>query len=70
MSDAIHDPAQAQLQDWEPYVEAMTRLHRLPLDAARKQAVVQQLANLETMARRFVDFPLEPEIEIAPVFRP
>lgn len=56
--------------DWPAYVDAMAALHRLPLDDTRRAAVIQQLAQIETLAQRFTDFPLEPDVEPAPVFRP
>jgi Protein of unknown function (DUF4089) len=60
----------AEVFDWPSYVDAMSALHRLPLDAERRAEVVRQLINIETLAQRFMDFPLEAEIEPAPVFRP
>ena len=48
----------------------MAALQHLPLDATRRAEVIQQMAQIETLARRFVDFPLEAEVEPAPVFRP
>jgi hypothetical protein len=56
--------------DWPSYIDAMAALQRLPLDAARRAEVARQMMHIETLARRFVDFPLKPEIEAAPVFRP
>jgi len=56
--------------DLASYVDAMAALHRLPLDKERRAEVIRQMANIETMARRFVDFPLDTEVEPAPVFRP
>ena len=56
--------------DWASYIDAMATLHRLPLDAERRVEVARQMMHIETMARQFVDFPLKPEVEIAPVFRP
>lgn len=56
--------------DWSAYIDSMTALHQLHLDADRKAEVMRQMARIETMAQRFVDFPLEAEIELAPVFRP
>jgi hypothetical protein len=56
--------------DWPRYVDVMAALQGLPLNAERRTAVIQQLATIETLARQFTDFPLEPEIEPAPVFRP
>ena len=57
-------------KDWLSYIDAMTAVHHLQLDAERRAAVLQQMILIETLARRFVDFLLEPEVEIAPVFRP
>jgi len=56
--------------DWPSYIDAMATLHRLPLDAERRTEVARQMMQIETLARRFVDFPLKPEVEAAPVFRP
>lgn len=56
--------------DWHAYVDTMAALHRLPLDAARREEVVRQLLNIEALARRVADFPLDADIELAPVFRP
>jgi hypothetical protein len=56
--------------DWSAYIDAMTALHRLPLDGERRSEVVRQMTYIETLAQRFVDFPLEAEVEPAPVFRP
>jgi Protein of unknown function (DUF4089) len=60
----------AESYDWPSYVDAMAALQRLPLDAERRAQVVRQLIQIETLAQRFVDFPLAPELEPAPVFRP
>ena len=56
--------------DWPSYIDAMAALHRLPLDAVRRAEVARQMMQIETLARLFVDFPLKPEVEAAPVFRP
>jgi hypothetical protein len=55
---------------WAVYVDAMAALQRLPLDDARRAEVIRQMANIEILAQRFMDFPLEAELEPAPVFRP
>jgi Protein of unknown function (DUF4089) len=55
--------------DWPAYVDAMAALQCLPLDAERRAAVIEQMIHIETLARLFVDFPLEAELEPAPVFR-
>jgi hypothetical protein len=56
--------------NWPAYVDAMSALQRLPLDAERRAAVIQQLTQIEILARRITEFPLPPELEPAPVFRP
>lgn len=56
--------------DWSAYIDTMTTVHALRLDAERRAAVLQQMTNIEVLAHRFLDFPLEAEVEIAPVFRP
>lgn len=56
--------------DWSSYIDTMAALHGLTLDAERHAAVVRQMTQIETLAQRFVDFPLEAEVEPAPVFRP
>jgi Protein of unknown function (DUF4089) len=55
---------------WTAYVDAMSALQRLPLDDARRAEVIRQMGNIEFLAQRFMDFPLEAELEPAPVFRP
>ena len=56
--------------DWPAYIDTMTAVHELRLNAERRAAVHQQMTNIEVLAHRFLDFPLEAEVEIAPVFRP
>ena len=56
--------------DWPAYIDSMAGLQRLPLDAERRAEVVRQMTHIETLAQRFVNFPLEPEVEPAPVFHP
>jgi hypothetical protein len=56
--------------DWPSYIDAMAALHELPLSPERRGEVIRQMMHIETLARRFVDFPLEAEVEPAPVFRP
>ena len=60
----------AEKIDWPAYVAVMTSVHRLTLDDERRPEVIRQLANIEVLAQRFMEFPLEPEVEPAPVFRP
>lgn len=56
--------------DWSSYVDATAAAHRLSLDDQRRAEVVRQLMAIEALARRFLEFPLDPELEPAPVFRP
>jgi Protein of unknown function (DUF4089) len=56
--------------DWASYVDAMAALHDLSLTPERRTEVIRQMIYIETLARRFVDFPMEAEVEPAPVFRP
>ena len=56
--------------NWPAYIDTMAALHRLPLNGERRAEVVRQMAHIETLAQRFVNFPLESEVELAPVFRP
>lgn len=56
--------------DWLAYVDAMTELQRLPLSRERCADVARQLVQIEILAQQFVEFPLEPEVEPASVFRP
>ena len=56
--------------DWDAYVDSMAALHGLVLDAQRRSEVSTQLQRIEALARQFVDFPLGPEVDPAPVFRP
>ena len=64
------DPVNADPVDWANYVDAAAALQRLPLDAARRAEVIRQMANIEMLAQKFMNFPLEAELEPAPVFRP
>ena len=56
--------------DWASYVDTMASLHGLELDAELRGEVIQQLERIDTLAQRFVDFPFEASVELAPVFRP
>lgn len=55
--------------NWDAYVDAAIELHDLPLDAARRAEVIEQLKRIEAIAKPMLDFPLEAEVEPAPVFR-
>jgi len=56
--------------DWSAYVDSMAALNGLALDPARRAEVARQLERLSAMARLVTDFPLAPEVEPGPVFRP
>jgi len=56
--------------DWPAYVDHMASLHGLVLDTERRTEVIAQMQRIELLARRFLDFELEPHVEPAPVFRP
>jgi hypothetical protein len=55
--------------DWAAYLEVAAVLHDLPLDPARREHVIEQLERIEVLAKSVLDFPVEPEVEPAPVFR-
>ena len=52
------------------YAERMAAAIALPLDPARKPAVVQHLGILLAAASLVLEFPLSDEVEAAPVFEP
>ena len=52
------------------YTECMAVSIGLPLDPARKPAVVHHLAILLAAASLVLEFPLPEEVEAAPVFEP
>jgi hypothetical protein len=55
--------------DWAAYLEVAAVMHDLPLDPSRRAAVIEQLERIEVLARSVLDFPIEPDVEPAPVFR-
>jgi hypothetical protein len=55
--------------DWAAYLDVAAVLYDLPLDPARRAEVIEQLQRIELLAKSVVDFPLEPQVEAAPVFR-
>ncbi len=67
---AIQHKMNSAKTDWASYVDTMAALHGLQLNAELRGEVIRQLERIDTMAQRFVDFPLEAEVELAPVFRP
>ena len=58
------------MSDLEAYVDAAARLVGVALDPDYRPGVVANLARLAELAGSFVDFPLDPAIEPAPVFEP
>jgi hypothetical protein len=52
------------------YVDAACAAQRLALSSERRDAVVEQFARIAQIAETFLDFPLGPEDEQAPVYRP
>ena len=52
------------------YAEHAAAAIGLPLDPARKAAVVQHLAVMLAAAALVLEFPLPDEVEAAPVFEP
>ena len=49
--------------DWASYVDTMAALHRLELNGELRSDVIRQLERIDTVAHRFVDFPLKPELQ-------
>jgi hypothetical protein len=56
--------------DWADYVDTMAALHGLELDAGCRAQVVEQMKNIERIVSPLLEFPLDAEVEPAPVFRP
>ena len=57
-------------QDVLAYVRATARALDLPLDEARVQAVAQHLGRTVGLARLLEAIPLNPEEEVAEIYRP
>jgi hypothetical protein len=62
--------ADRRASDWASYVDRLAAVNGLELDAAMRAEVIRQMQRIDALAQRFVDFPLDPEVEPAPVFRP
>ena len=54
--------------DWDNYVKTMAMLHDLTLDDVRHAEVVEQMRRIHILACRFLEFPLDAQVEPAPVF--
>jgi len=52
------------------YVDAACAAQGLALSAARREAVIEQFTRIAQIADTFLDFPLGPEDEQAPIYRP
>ena len=56
--------------DIAAYVEAASEAVGMPLDTEARARVVAQFEVTAAMAAQIMDFPLPPEAEAAPVFKP
>jgi hypothetical protein len=54
----------------EEYVDRTAELINLPLDPEYRQGVVVNFERIAEIARLVTEFPLPPEVEVAPVFEP
>jgi len=54
----------------EEYVDRTAELINLPLDAEHRPGVVVNFERIAAIARLVTEFPLPPEVEVAPVFEP
>jgi hypothetical protein len=54
----------------EEYVDRTAELINLPLEPENRQGVVVNFERIAAIARLVTEFPLPPEVEVAPVFEP
>ena len=54
----------------EEYVARTAELINLPLDPEHRPGVVVNFERIAAIARLVTEFPLPPEVEVAPVFEP
>jgi len=54
----------------EEYVDRTAELINLPLDPEHRLGVVVNFERIVAIARLVTEFPLPPEVEVAPVFEP
>jgi len=54
----------------EEYVDRTAELINLPLDREYRPGVVVNFERIFAIARLVTEFPLPPEVEVAPVFEP
>lgn len=56
--------------DYAAYVEQTAQLLGIEIPEAYQQGVVENMAQLSAIAQQVMEFPLPPNTEIAPVFKP
>ena len=54
----------------EEYVDRTAELINLPLEPEHRSGVVVNFERIFAIARLVTEFPLSPEVEVAPVFEP
>ncbi len=54
----------------EEYVDRTAELINLPLEPEHRPGVVVNFERIAAIARLVTEFPLPPEVEVAPVFEP
>ena len=60
----------AKSLEMEAFVEQMAAAVDLPIAPEYKPGVVENFARIAEIAQRLDEFPLSPEVEAAPIFRP
>ncbi|QDZ41460.1 DUF4089 domain-containing protein [Euhalothece natronophila Z-M001] len=61
---------QSSQWDYAAYVEQTAQLLGIEIPEAYQQGVVENMAQLSAIAQQVMEFPLPPNTEIAPVFKP
>lgn len=56
--------------DYAIYVEQTAQILEIPLPEEYREGVVENMAQLSAIAQQVMEFPLPPNTEIAPVFKP
>ncbi len=65
MPETIHSP-----QDLDLYVAQLAILLKLEIHPDHRPGVLENLYRTQAIARLFLDYPLPPTVEAAPVFYP
>lgn len=60
----------SQVSDCRAYVEETAKLLGLNLPPEYREGVVENFNQLSSIAQKVMEFPLPPDTEIAPVFKP